>query len=119
MKHDPGENKDSCDMVRVDAIDQLYGAGARPGMFFWGVGIATKKGKEKRYRLCWHILPDGSLGSIPIEPIPDCARAHWTHGGKCHTWQWDGNEDRPTLRPSVHFRGHWHGHFTAGRMRSV
>jgi hypothetical protein len=25
------------------------------------------------------------------------------------SWQWDGNEDAPTLSPSVHHVGHWHG----------
>ena len=24
-------------------------------------------------------------------------------------WQWDGNHDAPTLSPSVHWVGHWHG----------
>jgi hypothetical protein len=24
-------------------------------------------------------------------------------------WGWDGNEDAPTLTPSIHCIGHWHG----------
>lgn len=24
-------------------------------------------------------------------------------------WQWDGNVETPTLKPSVHTFGHWHG----------
>lgn len=24
-------------------------------------------------------------------------------------WEWDGNMDAPTLSPSVHHVGHWHG----------
>lgn len=28
-------------------------------------------------------------------------------GGKC--WGWDGNKDTPTLTPSIHCIGHWHG----------
>jgi len=25
------------------------------------------------------------------------------------SWEWDGNTDAPTLSPSVHHVGHWHG----------
>lgn len=25
------------------------------------------------------------------------------------SWDWDGNEGAPTLSPSVHHVGHWHG----------
>lgn len=33
------------------------------------------------------------------------------------TWQWDGNRDCPTLKPSISHRkpGGWHGYLTAGR----
>lgn len=30
------------------------------------------------------------------------------------SWEWDGNRDKPTLQPSVHHVGHWHGRLTAG-----
>ena len=33
-------------------------------------------------------------------------------------WTWDGNEDAPTLTPSVHHVGAWHGWIRAGRMES-
>ncbi len=38
----------------------------------------------------------GSLSFRPAEP------AH-------PSWEWDGNLERPTLSPSVHDVGHWHG----------
>ena len=31
-------------------------------------------------------------------------------------WGWDGNEDAPTLTPSIHCLGHWHGWVRAGQM---
>lgn len=37
-------------------------------------------------------------------------------GGR-RVWGWDGNEDKPTLTPSLDF-GHWHGHMRAGRLVS-
>lgn len=30
------------------------------------------------------------------------------------SWDWDGNLEKPTLQPSVHHPGHWHGYLTAG-----
>lgn len=30
------------------------------------------------------------------------------------SWEWDGNKEAPTLTPSVHHVGHWHGYLTAG-----
>ncbi len=30
------------------------------------------------------------------------------------SWVWDGNRDAPTLHPSIHHIGHWHGWLKAG-----
>lgn len=30
------------------------------------------------------------------------------------SWEWDGNREAPTLSPSVHHVGHWHGWLRAG-----
>lgn len=30
------------------------------------------------------------------------------------SWEWDGNTEKPTLSPSVHDVGHWHGWLRAG-----
>lgn len=30
------------------------------------------------------------------------------------TWNWDGDLDRPTLSPSIHHTGHWHGWLRQG-----
>jgi len=35
------------------------------------------------------------------------------------SWEWDGNRDAPTLQPSVHMVGHWHGWLRAGIWESV
>lgn len=32
------------------------------------------------------------------------------------SWQWDGNRERPTLSPSIHTHGHWHGWVRNGEM---
>ena len=33
-------------------------------------------------------------------------------------WHWDGNLDKPTLTPSIHHVGVWHGYMRAGRLES-
>lgn len=38
--------------------------------------------------------------------------------GKERVWAWDGNEERPTLTPSIHAPGEWHGFLRAGRLES-
>ncbi len=30
-------------------------------------------------------------------------------------WEWDGNEESPTLSPSIHDVGHWHGWLREGQ----
>lgn len=30
------------------------------------------------------------------------------------SWKWNGDTDAPTLEPSVHHVGHWHGHLQNG-----
>lgn len=31
-------------------------------------------------------------------------------------WQWDGNEEKPTLTPSLHAVGIWHGYVKQGNL---
>jgi hypothetical protein len=33
-------------------------------------------------------------------------------------WAWDGNEEKPTLTPSILNPDSWHGHLVAGRLES-
>lgn len=39
----------------------------------------------------------GATGSLNFRPHPS------------PSWNWDGNVEAPTLEPSVHHVGHWHG----------
>ncbi len=38
--------------------------------------------------------------------------------GRGPVWKWNGNLDRPTLEPSIHTVGHWHGFLQNGRFVS-
>jgi hypothetical protein len=44
----------------------------------------------------------GDTGALAIRPAPS------------PSWEWDGNREKPTLHPSVHHVGHWHGWLRAG-----
>lgn len=49
-----------------------------------------------------------------------CGRESWLpfepHGRPGPSWEWDGNETAPTLKPSILFKGgcRWHGYLTDG-----
>jgi hypothetical protein len=35
-------------------------------------------------------------------------------GGARPSWNWNGSKASPTLQPSVHHKGHWHGYLKDG-----
>lgn len=48
--------------------------------------------------------------------------SRWTidHPNHCDAqWSWDGNEDAPTLDPSLHAVGIWHGWVKGGRLEEA
>lgn len=51
----------------------------------------------------WELAPDGIAESERPRP----------------SWRWDGNHDAPTLTPSLHLVGVWHGWMKEGRLESV
>ena len=59
----------------------------------------------------WYICPCGcgTQGYLRIRPSEP---AH-------PSWGWDGNREEPTLTPSVHHVGHWHGFLNKGVWTSV
>lgn len=62
-------------------------------------GFEFLKDKTGRISLMVMICPCGcgNTGGLKIRPAPS------------PSWDWDGNLDAPTLSPSVHHVGHWHG----------
>lgn len=69
---------------------------AKPGAGFWG-----------------HILFTCPCGCGSFSRLPVGLNEKPPHGidpdGIKATWRWDGNRTRPTLDPSIHHVGHWHG----------
>lgn len=97
-------NAESCDMRRVDPRPESIWD-LEEGQFFFSVDD-----KGQRFFTC--MLPGDNACCIPLRPvvIEGLNRGHY--------WNWDGNEDKPTLTPSINAVGAWHGYVTAGRMVS-
>jgi len=55
---------------------------------------------------------------IPGIKGPDAIQIQKGPAGGNRVWGWDGNVDKPTLTPSIHCLGEWHGHLVAGRLVS-
>jgi len=66
--------------------------------------------ENQQWMIC--ALPGGHIAHLPIRPL----RSPATNGG--HSWDWDRNEQKPTLLPSVNSIGNWHGWIREGRMVS-
>lgn len=70
----------------------------------------------------WEFV-DGDLRrlvvAIPCIHHRGWIHSEWTIGHKndCDAqWTWDGNEDKPTLNPSLHAVGVWHGYVRNGQL---
>ena len=78
-----------------------------PGDFYWNLGY----GRRSIVIAMPTVRFGGSHVCVEwaIRPYP----------GDRHKWTWDGDEDRPTLKPSLHWVGVWHGWVTNGVMVGV
>jgi hypothetical protein len=77
---------------------------SEPGDFSFGPE------REDGVRYLYICLPgDKHIGAI---------RVHRQDRGIEREWKWDGNEEKPTLSPSILCPGEWHGYLRAGRLES-
>jgi len=80
------------------------------GDFYWTVAACG--------RTLWVMIPcPGLQGGTPgaLRPII----CPWSIGYRNDSgaqWSWDGNEDKPTLTPSLHAVGLWHGWVRNGEL---
>lgn len=77
-----------------------------PGDFYYETDI------RGQHMFCF-CLPNGVGVRIPLRPLVDL------NINRGHSWEWDGNLEKPTLAPSVHCVNVWHGWVKAGRLVSV
>lgn len=94
------ENRESVNCRRVANFDAVEG----PGDFYFEP-VPTMPGETHLHIM----LPGRAFICIGV------ARGASTTP---KVWGWDGNEDKPTLTPSIHAVGHWHGFLTAGVLKS-
>ena len=79
---------------------------------------------RKRGDFFWYIDGDGQRSlvlAIPIKDkqLPKWSLSHWPidhENASGASWSWDRNEDAPTLSPSLHIVGEWHGFVTNGQL---
>lgn len=117
-------NTDSCDMRRVTIdFDAWISGEPQQGEFMIRDSVVSQARPEcyadegeptVTIKYFTVVLPGGQLCSIPLRPVPQTGRP--VNGG--HSWEWDGNEDKPTLMPSINSVRYWHGWVRAGRMVS-
>lgn len=96
-------NKESIDCTKVDESPSLYDTQTKPGDFHW-----SEEYLGMRY-IYVHLPGQDRWDPIKVHRGPALGE---------RVWGWDGNEDKPTLTPSIDLRERWHGHLTAGRLVS-
>ena len=86
--------------TRVDDIEHGSATPGPPGALEFYVSSADKETPAGMFYVC----PCGCrhVGALAFRPAPS------------PSWEWDRNRDKPTLMPSVHHVGHWHGWLRAG-----
>lgn len=70
--------------------------------------VCTEPSGQRRF---WFVCPGRCKGltAIALRPVLD---------GSGQSWEFDGNLDAPTLRPSINHLGCWHGWLTSGEFTS-
>ena len=90
------------------------------GAFCWGA-VEHPDGKIWQ---CLYLLVPSHLekgGALPLCLYPSHGENNWESPGPVRGW--DGDEDHPTLTPSILVKteagGGWHGYLTAGELHSA
>lgn len=98
MSHTPRIGHAPIALRRVDG----YSGIAQPGDYYWQIV------NDSRYIVL--AVPSPASPGFTFNNLP-VSEGDNVQG---EAWGWDGNEDCPTLTPSIHAVGHWHGWLKAG-----
>lgn len=85
--------------VKAKMFDDIDSVNVTPGGFEYFVNASDKKVAGMIYSCPCGC---GRIGALDFKP------------SESPSWVWDGNEEEPTLSPSVHDVGHWHGYLKNG-----
>lgn len=106
-------NTESVNARRITNPSEIANGEQQPGDFAWEFDFThfPHGAKPTDERLTLYFCLPGEKRWSPI---------HVQRGGPGgeRVWGWDGNFDKPTVTPSIHWVDHWHGHLVAGRFVS-
>ena len=84
--------------IAATLVDDISGSRHIPGAFkYFRCGERSPAGMN-------YVCPCGCGALYPLHFKPEPSPS----------WDWDGDREKPTLTPSVHDKGHWHGHLKQG-----
>ena len=102
-------NTNSVDCRRIKELPLKDGQHTQPGDFGWSFDMPWND--SNTIYLYIH-LPGDARGWSAIQ-------VQRGQAGGSRVWGWDGNEDHPTITPSINAVGQWHGWLKAGKLISV
>lgn len=81
--------------------------------------VASSDKLRHRGDFCWQVNELQRRTLVLMIPSGDADEVYsrWTinhRNNDGQSWTWDGNLENPTIKPSLHARGIWHGKVTAG-----
>jgi hypothetical protein len=103
-------NTESVDLRRIK-VPVPHDVEVKPGDFAWDFDSEKLGGKQGAQTAFIYLCLPGEKNLTAVEVTRGAP------GGN-RVWGWDGNEDKPTLTPSIHAVGSWHGYLRAGRLCS-
>jgi hypothetical protein len=108
------ENRESVDGRRILKPSEVANGEQRPGDFAWEFDFThfDHGAKATDPHLTLYFCLPGEIRWSPIHVV------RGNPGGN-RVWGWDGNLDKPTCLPSIHWVDHWHGWLRAGRFVSI
>jgi hypothetical protein len=92
-------NTQSIKANRVSSVDEVK----NPGDFAWSSDFKTM----------FLLLPGEKGSAAAIRITQSCADEN-----NRPRWIWDGNIENPSLMPSIHAPGEWHGYLQNGMFQS-
>ena len=109
-------NTESVEARRIRDPSPVNDGARSPGDFAWEFDFThfDHGAKPEDEQLTLYFCLPGETRWSPIHvkrgaPDPDPNKL---------IWGWDGNFDQPSVAPSIHWVGHWHGYLTNGRFVS-
>lgn len=91
--------------VRATLVPDIDERLATPGAFNFYIGFRDPPGAAPKGMVYVCPCGCGQQGALEFKPAPS------------PSWTWDGNREAPTLHPSIHHVGHWHGWLQKGFFR--